>query len=414
VTAAPRRIDAAWLREPSLGELLAVLDRAGEEARVVGGVVRNELLGEPHGDIDIATTALPAEVIDRVQAAGFKAVPTGIEHGTITVVAAGRPYEVTTLREDVETFGRHAKVAFGRDWRRDAERRDFTMNALSAARDGTIYDYVGGLPDIAARRVRFIGDAATRIAEDYLRILRFFRFHAAYGEGAPDPEGVAACIEGRAGLDQLSRERVRTEVFKLLVARHAVAALAVMTETGLLEQVLGGVPLLAYFANMIKLEAALALAPDAVRRLGALNVSIVEDAERLRERLRLANAEYERLASMAADWWHISRQLGERAGRVLLYRLGPERFADRVLLAWTRSPEGAADQPWRLLATLPARWSAPVFPLRAADFIARGVPKGPRLGAVLAAAEEAWIAAGFPADAAATAAIADAQVAQTR
>jgi poly(A) polymerase len=414
VTAAPRRIDAAWLREPPLGELLAVLDRAGEEARVVGGAVRNELLGEPHGDIDIATTALPTEVIDRVQAAGFKAVPTGIEHGTITVVAAGRPYEVTTLREDVETFGRHATVAFGRDWRRDAERRDFTMNALSAARDGTIYDYVGGLPDIAARRVRFIGDAATRIAEDYLRILRFFRFHAAYGEGAPDPEGVAACIEGRAGLDQLSRERVRTEVFKLLVARHAVAALAVMTETGLLEQVLGGVPLLAYFANMIKLEAALALAPDAVRRLGALNVSIVEDAERLRERLRLANAEYERLASMAADWWHISRQLGERAGRVLLYRLGPERFADRVLLAWTRSPEGAADQPWRLLATLPARWSAPVFPLRAADFIARGVPKGPRLGAVLAAAEEAWIAAGFPADAAAAAAIADAQVAKTR
>ena len=414
MTDAPRRIDAAWLREPPLGELLAVLDRAGEEARVVGGAVRNELLGEPHGDIDIATTALPTEVIDRVQAAGFKAVPTGIEHGTITVVAAGRPYEVTTLREDVETFGRHATVAFGRDWRRDAERRDFTMNALSAARDGTIYDYVGGLPDIAARRVRFIGDAATRIAEDYLRILRFFRFHAAYGEGAPDPEGVAACIEGRAGLDQLSRERVRTEVFKLLVARHAVAALAVMTETGLLEQVLGGVPLLASFANMIKLEAALALAPGAVRRLGALNVSIVEDAERLRERLRLANAEYERLASMAADWWHISRQLGERAGRVLLYRLGPERFADRVLLAWTRSPEGAADQPWRLLATLPARWSAPVFPLKAADFIARGVPKGPRLGAVLAAAEEAWIAAGFPADAATTAAIADAQVTKTR
>ncbi len=414
MTAAPRRIDAAWLREPPLGELLAVLDRAGEEARVVGGAVRNELLGEPHGDIDIATTALPAEVIARVEAAGFKAVPTGIEHGTITVVAAGRPYEVTTLREDVETFGRHATVAFGRDWRRDAERRDFTMNALSAARDGTIYDYVGGLPDIAARRVRFIGDAATRIAEDYLRILRFFRFHAAYGEGAPDPEGVAACIDGRAGLDQLSRERVRTEVFKLLVARHAVAALAVMTETGLLEQVLGGVPLLASFANMIKLEAALALAPDAVRRLGALNVSIVEDAERLRGRLRLANAEYERLASMAADWWHISRQLGERAGRVLLYRLGPERFVDRVLLAWTRSPEGAADQPWRLLATLSARWSVPVFPLKAADFIARGVPKGPRLGAVLAAAEEAWIAAGFPADAAATAAIADAQVAKTR
>src|SRR5437764_12973440 len=183
-------LDAAWLREGAVAQLLALLDRDGEEARVVGGAVRNALLGEPHGDIDIATTAPPAEVIRRVQAAGFKAVPTGLEHGTVTVVAEGIPFEVTTLREDVETFGRHAKVAFGRDWRRDAERRDFTMNALSLARDGHIYDYVGGLADVAARRVRFIGDPAMRIAEDYLRILRFFRFHAGYGEGTPDPEGV--------------------------------------------------------------------------------------------------------------------------------------------------------------------------------------------------------------------------------
>ena len=184
-----RRLDAAWLQEPPLSDLLAVLDGGGEEARVVGGAVRNALLAEPIGEIDVATTALPTEVIRRAQTAGFKAVPTGIEHGTITVVVHGQPFEVTTLREDVETFGRHAKVAFGRDWKRDAERRDFTMNALSAARDGTVYDYVGGLADVAARRVRFIGDAAARIAEDYLRILRFFRFHAAYGEGAPDPAG---------------------------------------------------------------------------------------------------------------------------------------------------------------------------------------------------------------------------------
>ena len=229
--------------------------RAGEQARVVGGAVRNTLLGEAHGDIDIATTALPDEVMRRVQAAGFKAVPTGIEHGTVTVVAAGRPFEVTTLREDVETFGRRAKVAFGRNWRRDAERRDFTMNALFVSRDGTVYDYVGGLADIETRRVRFIGDAAARIAEDYLRILRFFRFHASYGAGAPDAQGLAACIAGRAGLEQLSRERIRMEVVKLLLARHAVPALAVMTETGLLEQVLGGVPLLASYANMTKLEA---------------------------------------------------------------------------------------------------------------------------------------------------------------
>ena len=273
-------MDAAWLQEAPLKDLLAVLDGAGEEARVVGGAVRNALLAEPVGEIDIATTALPPEVMRRAEVAGFKAVPTGIEHGTVTVVAHGRPFEVTTLREDVETFGRHAKVAFGRHWRRDAERRDFTMNALSLARDGTVYDYVGGLADVEARRVRFIGDAATRIAEDYLRILRFFRFHAAYGEGALDPAGVAACIAGRAGLDQLSRERVRAELIKLLPARHAVPVLAAMTESGLLDRVLGGVPLLASHANMRKLEAALALAPDPVRGLGALGVSTVEDAER--------------------------------------------------------------------------------------------------------------------------------------
>src|SRR5215831_17489485 len=278
------RLDLDWLREGELARILALLDCDGEEARVVGGAVRNALLREPLGDIDVATTALPQEVMRRVEAAGFKAVPTGLEHGTITVVAAGQPFEVTTLREDVETDGRHAKVAFGRDWRRDAERRDFTINALSAARDGTVYDYVGGLADIAARRVRFIGDAATRIAEDYLRILRFFRFHAAYGEGAPDPAGVAACIAGREGLEQLSRERVRMEVIKLLGARHPVPALAVMTEAGLLDQVLAGVPQLASFANMMKLEAALGLGADPVRRLGALAVSVREDADRLRDR----------------------------------------------------------------------------------------------------------------------------------
>jgi poly(A) polymerase len=187
-----------------------------------------------------------------------------------------------------------------------------------------------------------------------------------------------------------------------------VPSLAVMTEAGLLEQVLGGVPLLASFANMIKLEAALGLSGDAVRRLGALSVSVIEDAERLRERLRLANAEYERLASMADRWWRISWELGEAGARALLYRIGPDSYVDRVLIAWTRSPHGAADNPWRLLATLPERWTAPVFPLKAADFLARGVPKGRRLGVALRAAEEAWIAAGFPADGGTLAAIADA------
>ncbi len=408
MTEAPRRLDAPWLRERHLAQLLAVLDRDGEEARVVGGAVRNTLLDVPHGDIDIATTAPPPEVVRRVEAAGLKAVPTGIAHGTITVIVGGRPFEVTTLREDVETFGRHAKVAFGRDWQRDAQRRDFTMNALSVDAAGTLYDYVGGLADLKARRVRFIGDAGTRIAEDYLRILRFFRFHAVYGRGAPDPDGVHACIAGRAGLGQLSRERVRMEMLKLLLAEHAVPTLAVMTEAGLLETVLGGVPQLASASNMIKLEHTLELAPDAVRRLGALGVSVVEDAERLRERLRLANAEYERIRSMGDRWWRIASSWDERQTRALLYELRPERFTDRVLLAWSRSPEGAADVRWRALATLPARWTAPVFPLKAADFMTRGVAKGPRLGDVMRAAEAAWIAADFPRDASAVAAIADA------
>jgi poly(A) polymerase len=409
------RLDVDWLRTGELARILALLDGGGEEARVVGGAVRNALLHEPLGDIDIATTARPEEVVRRVEAAGCKAVPTGIEHGTITVVSGGQPFEVTTLREDVETDGRRAKVVFGRDWRRDAERRDFTMNALFLARDGTVHDHVDGLADIADRRVRFIGDAATRIAEDYLRILRFFRFHAAYGHGGlPDAAGLHACIVARAGLDTLSRERVRMEMLKLMLARHAVPALAVMAETGLIEMVLGGVPLLASLSNLIKLEASLSLPPDPVRRLAALGVLVTEDAERLRERLRLANAESDRLISMGEVWWRIVAGLSEQAARVLLYRLGPDSYLDRVLLAWSRAPEGVADPQWRALATLPSHWSVPQFPLKAADFMARGVEKGPRLGAALRAAEEAWIEAGFPLDRDVLAQIADAAVARDR
>jgi poly(A) polymerase len=405
--------DAAWLREGPLARLLQVLDRDGEEARVVGGAVRNALLGEPIHEFDIATTAVPNEVIRRATAAGFKPVPTGIEHGTITVVIGSRPFEVTTLREDVETFGRHASVRFGRDWRADAERRDFTMNALSAGADGVVHDYVGGLADLNARRVRFIGDANKRIAEDYLRILRFFRFHAAYGHGLPDAAGLAACIAARAGLGQLSRERVRMELLKLLLARHATPALATMAESGLLVPVLGGVPDLAGFENMTKVEAAAGVQADTVQRLGALGARITEDAERLWQRLRLSNAEHERLASMAESWWRIS-PANEKGARALLYRLGPERFVDRVLLAWARSPATAHDPVWRALARLPEHWTAPVFPLKAADFIKRGVPPGPALGAALHEAEAAWIAADFPADPESIAAIAAAAVAEVR
>lgn len=408
--ATARKVEiAAWPHAAELSRLLDALDRDGEEARVVGGAVRNALIDVPIHEVDVATTAVPDEVVRRVKAAGFKPVPTGIEHGTVTVVIDKHPFEVTTLRTDVETDGRHAKVAFGRDWKEDAERRDFTINALSAARDGMVYDYTGGLDDLAARRVRFIGDPNKRIVEDYLRILRFFRFHAAYGPGGhPDADGLAACIAGRDGLDQLSRERVRMEIMKLLVAPHAVPTLIAMADAGLALRILGGVTYMASFENMAKVEAAVGLDASPVRRLGALAVSVAEDAERLSQKLRLTNNEHARLASMAEGWRRITPSIGEAGLRALIYRLGPDAFTDHALLGWARSWESANNAPWHELATLPRRFTAPVFPLKAADFIKRGIAKGPALGEALRAAEGSWIAQGFPADAGTLDKIADA------
>src|SRR3984893_4657841 len=234
-------LDAPWLKSGPTARVLELLNGDGEEARVVGGAVRNALLKIPLGDIDIATTALPDEVVRRAKAAGIKTVPTGIDHGTVTLVVEAQPFEVTTLREDTETFGRKAKVAFGRNWVRDAERRDFTINGLSVDADGVVHDHVGGLEDIAARRVRFIGDPAIRIAEDYLRILRFFRIHASYGQGAFDREALVACIKGRAGLTNLSAERIQAERMKLLVAPGASPSLQAMGDAGLLLILFGGV-----------------------------------------------------------------------------------------------------------------------------------------------------------------------------
>lgn len=400
---------AVWPFASELGRLLDVLDCDGEEGRAVGGAVRNALIDVPIHEIDVATTAVPDEVVRRAQAAGFKPVPTGIEHGTVTIVIDKHPFEVTTLRTDVETDGRHAKVVFGRDWREDALRRDFTMNALSAGRDGTVYDYTGGLDDLAVRRVRFIGDPAQRIAEDYLRILRFFRFHAVYGPGGPpDADGVAACIAGREGLDQLSRERLRMEIMKLVVGPHALPTLIVMGDAGLTLRILAGVTYLASFENMAKVEAAIGLAPDPVRRLAGLAVMVAEDANRLFQRLRLSNNEVKRLASMSEGWHRISPSVGAHGARSLIYRLGPEAFIDHALLGWARSKASAHDKDWHDLATLPERFSAPVFPLKGDDFIKRGIARGPELGIALRAAERAWIAEGFPMDAAALAAIADA------
>jgi poly(A) polymerase len=391
--------DAAWLQQGTLAELLRILSANGEEARVIGGAVRNTLLGLPRGDIDIATTCVPNEVIRRAIEAGFKPVPTGIEHGTVTVIANARTFEVTTLREDVKTYGRKAAVRFGRDWRRDAERRDFTLNALSASSHGTVYDYVGGLDDLKTRRVRFIGDASQRIREDYLRILRFFRFHAAYGEGGPDEDALVACIRERSGLEQLSRERVRAELMKLLVAKRAAATLEVMADSGILLQVLGGVPIVPAFARMADIEAALQRAEDPVLRLGAIAVLVAEDAVRLTERLRLTNVERDRLLSAANVWFRVEECIREpHMLRALLYRLGETSYRDALLLAWVRFGAAVESNDWASAFALPDRWRPPAFPIRAADFIERGIARGPRLGAALSDAEAAWVAAGFPED----------------
>jgi poly(A) polymerase len=395
-TAAFTKERAPWLFAGPVPRLLALLDTDGEEARVVGGAVRNTLLDLPVTDIDVATTALPEVVMQRATAAGLHTVPTGIDHGTVTVIAGDRPFEVTTLRQDVETDGRHAIVRFGRDWKADAGRRDFTINAMTVTRAGEVIDFTGGLEDIEARRVRFIGDADTRIAEDYLRVLRFFRFHAAYGEGLPDADGLAACIRARAKLGQLSRERVRNELMKLLHARHAVPTLAVMSETGILIDVLAGVPWLSSFSNMTKAEAHFSLAADATRRLAALAVRLREDAERLRERLRLTNEEMRRLRMMAEGWWQMSPEMGPVARRAVLYRIGPDGYRDRVLLAFTRSEDKVDDEGWGELYALPDEWTVPECPFTAKVFMDKGVEKGPALGSILARAEKAWIESGFP------------------
>ncbi|MFZ1969484.1 MAG: CCA tRNA nucleotidyltransferase [Bradyrhizobium sp.] len=393
-----RRLDQApWLKTGFAARVLKLLNADGEEARVVGGAVRNALLDLPIGDVDIATTALPEEVIRRAKAAGIKSVPTGIEHGTVTLVIDAHPFEVTTLREDTETFGRKAKVAFGRDWVRDAERRDFTINGLSVDGEGLVHDYVSGLEDIAARRVRFIGEPEKRIAEDYLRILRFFRIHAAYGAGEPDRAGYLACIGARAGLVNLSAERIRVEILKLMVANGAAVAVNAMVEGGLLLPIFGGVAYTGPFAVAISAERALGLAPDPVRRLGALAVAVTEDARRVATRLRLTNAETKTLDSMGHRWWRLAG-MDEARARRRLYRLGEERYRDRLILAWARSGDTADAASWRELADLPARWTAPKFPLKAADFIARGMAQGAELGQALALAEDAWLAAEFPLD----------------
>jgi poly(A) polymerase len=389
----------ALLDRPRIRRVFAVLDRDGEETRIVGGAVRNALLGRPVTEVDFTTTALPDVTARRAEAAGLKAVPTGIEHGTVTVVVDGEPFEVTTLREDVETDGRHAVVRFGRNFPADARRRDFTINALSLGQDGRLHDHTGGEADIAARRVRFIGDPARRIREDFLRILRFFRFHAEYAEGPIDAAGLAAAIAGRQGLARLSRERVRAEMLKLLAARRAAEVVGIMADAGLYGLLLGGVPERGRLDRVLAFEAREGLA-DPVRRLAALGVLTDEDAERLRAALRLSNDEHRRLARYG-DLVALLKTWALPLDGTGIRRLAAEHGLDELTDALSAiageprpdvTPEGVATFGSLRSGAEPV----PVFPLRGADLLAAGVPPGPQVGGLLAQARRAWLAAGCP------------------
>lgn len=379
-----------WDAFPGLAALIEVL--GADDTRIVGGAVRDTLLGGVVADVDLATRLAPAETMARIERAGLKAVPTGLAHGTVTaVLASGQPIEVTTLRRDVETDGRHATVAFTDDWREDAARRDFTINALFAdARTGEVFDYFGGLDDLAAGRVRFIGNPYRRIAEDHLRILRYFRFHARFGD-AFDPEGLEACSARANDLMALSRERIASELLRLLVAPGAVAAIETMVARAILKPVLPEIDAtgVARLAALAEREAAAGVPPDAIRRLAALVPASA--AEAIGARLKLSNTDRRRLCAA-------HKGAGEEGPRALAYRHGPAIAIDRLLL------EGAD-------VTEIRDWTPPKLPISGGALVARGLDKGPRVAAALHAVEDRWIAEGFP-SADRVAEIADAVAAQ--
>lgn len=372
------KLTADWMARDDLVGLVAAL--GPDNARYVGGAVRDSLLGQPVKDIDMATSLLPEEVMQRLWDAKIRHVPTGIEHGTVTAVLPGGPVEITTLRHDVATDGRRAIVAFATDWREDAARRDFTINALYANPvSGEIFDWFGGLADLAARRVRFIGDAHQRIREDHLRILRYFRFQARFGDQPADAEAEAACSELAPTLKGLSRERVGMEMMNLLGLPDPALTVVRMAELGVLEVILPEARPEALVA-LVAAERAQGAAPDAVRRLAALLPAQVPLAEHVASRFRLSGAQKKRLAAAAA------RCAEAAEPHALAYRLGIESALDRLLIA------GADASPLD-------GWAIPTFPLKGGQIVARGVGAGPEVARLLRRVEDRWIAEGFPGEA---------------
>ncbi|MGH6819816.1 MAG: CCA tRNA nucleotidyltransferase, partial [Methylocella sp.] len=371
----------------------------------VGGALRNALLGRPVHEIDLATALVPEAIMARATAAGLRAIPTGVAHGTVTVLAGRRTFEVTTLREDVATDGRHAQVLFGRDFKADALRRDFTMNALSMTREGRLFDYTGGLDDIAARKVRFIGEPARRIAEDYLRILRFFRFSADFGEGPLDSAGRLAALRQRGGLATLSRERIHAELLKLLCARRAADVCADSCADGLLHPLLA----LAPFPERLRCVVAIVPPQDPLLRLAALCVTLPEDAERLRERLRLSNAEAGRLEGAARALMGLHGLIAPPSPdelQGLLFRHGRQAASDAIILAQADARPGYDDE-WESARKFLHDTEEPRLPFSGADFIARGITEGRAIGKALKELQARWIEAGFPTDPASLARLLD-------
>ena len=382
------------LSEQGLHRLLALLSSEGDRALIVGGAVRNSLMGYPIGDIDIATTVRPEKVIARVGTAGMRAIPTGFAHGTVTVVVDAQSDEVTTLREDIEADGRHATVIFGDDFKKDAARRDFTMNALYADNSGFIYDYVGGLEDILYRRVKFIGDAKTRIKEDYLRILRFFRFSADYSEGKLDPDGIAAIVEKKEGLKTLSAERVKNELLKLLLARKTVPVLTTMTHIGIFDVILELPTSVSSVAGLLHRDPG----ADGLLRLAAFCIHKPDDALILKNLLKLSNAETDRLTHIGTALMRLSamaRPIDPSHIRKMAFRLGRRTLTEALVIDAARR-DYSTDP-----ALLAAAGSAPTTsPFTGNMLLKRGVAEGRKIGEMIQRAEEAWIAADFPSDSA--------------
>lgn len=391
--------DAAWLSDKRLQALLAALNQGGEEARIAGGAVRNALMGQDVTDIDIATTTIPDETIRRAEAAGFKAIPTGYEHGTVTVVSEGKPFEVTTLRADVETNGRHAVVAFGRDWQADANRRDFTINALYADAKGKVYDLVGGLKDLEDRNLRFIGEAEERIREDYLRILRFFRFFAWYGAGRPDAQGLKACARLKDGLGGLSVERVWMELKKLLSAPDPHRAILWMRQTGVLTAILPesekwGIDSM---VPLVETEKALGWEPDALLRLAAILPPYPPKIEELAKRLRLSRAETATLVEWA-EAPQPSHETSDKTLRQQLYQHPAQAMKMRLRLALVATRQRAMQDAeiLRESASLQRQlelvdsYQRPVFPLKGEDLLQLGMKPGKAVGELLGQLEKEW------------------------